>query len=297
MKGERGACGETAALRLAVAGLHFGEEPPLTGTGGSGTVFLSGCAMGCPFCQNHRISRGGMGRAVDHGEFVAICEALRNAGAENLNLVTPSHMAPTLAGYLAAVRDGGLDLPVAWNSSGYESHEAVALVSPVVDIWLSDLKTLDAATARDIYGTPDYPEAARAALETMAAAGSPVTGAGGRLVRGLMVRHLVIPGLLESTKGVLEWFAENLAGRAWLSLMTQYTPVRVPGEQRRVPERQLNETEYNRLLAWLEDFGIDDGFVQDLVPGDEWLPDFDRRNPFGSELSRVVWRWDTGFAV
>jgi putative pyruvate formate lyase activating enzyme len=296
-RGERGFCGETDELRLAVAGLHFGEEPPLTGTGGSGTIFVCGCAMGCPFCQNYRISRGGLGRIVGRNEFVAICEALQDEGAGNFNLVTPSHMAPTLAAYLSAVRDAGIDSPVAWNSSGYESTAAVGAVSPFVDVWLPDLKTLDAATASGLYGLPDYPEAAQAALAAMAGAGALETDGAGRLIRGLMVRHLVIPGELPSTRGVLEWFAENLAGKAWLSLMTQYTPVRVPGERRTVPSRQLNAGEYEVLLQWLEELGIDDGFVQDLEPGDDWLPDFDEPNPFGSDLSRIVWRWDSGFDV
>jgi putative pyruvate formate lyase activating enzyme len=295
--GMRGFCGEIDELRLAVAGLHFGEEPPLTGTGGSGTIFLLGCAMGCPFCQNHQISRGGLGRVVDRREFIAICGSLRDAGAENLNLVTPSHMAPTLAEYLAAVREAGIDLSVAWNSSGFESLEAIGMVSPWVDIWLPDLKTLDEETAKDLYGLQGYPEAARAALEAMAATGTLRTDGEGRLVGGLMVRHLVVPGRPESTRGVLRWFAENLAGRAWLSLMTQYTPVHVPGSSRGIPDRQLNAAEYGLLLEWLEEFGIDDGFVQDLEPGNDWLPDFDEPNPFGSELSRIVWRWDSGFGV
>jgi putative pyruvate formate lyase activating enzyme len=100
---------------------------------------------------------------------------------------------------------------------------------------------------------------------------------------------------MESSRKVLEWFSEHLKDRAWLSLMTQYTPVRIPGETRNIPERQLNVKEYETLLVWLEDFGIDDGYVQELVPGDDWLPDFRKLNPFSSDLSRVIWRWNTGF--
>ena len=122
----------------------------------------------------------------------------------------------------------------------------------------------------------------------MADIGVPVVDDKGRMKRGLMVRHLVLPGEMDSTRGVLEWFAGNLTGRAWLSLMTQYTPVGVSG-------RQLNGTEYEKVLGWLEEFGINDGFVQDLVSGDDWLPDFRRANPFSSDLSRILWSWDTGF--
>jgi putative pyruvate formate lyase activating enzyme len=293
--GEAGVCGELDVLRLAAAGLHFGEEPPLTGKGGSGTLFVAGCSMGCPFCQNHQISRGGIGRAVGKDEFTAICAALEAAGAVNINLVTPSHMTPTLAEYIGAARGEGFTLPAAWNSSGYESLEAVDLASSVTDIWLPDLKTLDRGTAERIYGLPDYPFHAARAILRMAESGPPVCGADGRMTGGLMVRHLALPGGMDSSRGVLEWFARNLKGRAWLSLMTQYTPVRVPGERRTIPERQLKRFEYDFLLELLEEYGIDDGFVQGMAAGDEWLPDFGRKNPFSANLSRILWHWDTGF--
>ena len=294
LTGQRGLCGETGELRLAKAGLHFGEEPPLTGSGGSGTIFVSGCSMNCPFCQNYQISRspqngGGMGRVVRSDEFTEICVALQNEGAENLNLVTPSHMAPTLVSYLRKVRKAGVMLPVAWNSSGFESSGTVEMAAEVVDIWLPDLKTLDDAAARRIYGVEGYPEAAAAAILQMADYGGVDVNKNGLMVRGLMVRHLILPGELDSTRGVLAWFAENLKGRAWLSLMSQYTPVHIPGETKNIPERQLNKAEYERVLEWLDEFGIDDGFVQDLVPGEDWLPDFGKPNPFSSDLSRIIW--------
>ena len=286
--GRRGICGETDALRLAVAGLHFGEEPPLTGEGGSGTIFITGCAMGCPFCQNHQISRCRVGREVGRDEFLAVCRALRDAGAENLNLVTPSHMAPTLVDYLAGVRSAGIDLPVAWNSSGFESPEAVRMAAEAVSIWLPDLKTLDGEVAARLYGTPGYPDAARAALPAMA---DEAEARGG----WMMVRHLILPGEGASTRRVLEWFAAELAGRARLSIMSQYTPVRIPGERRAVPEGYVSSEEYDRVLLWLDEFGLEDGYVQELATGDDWLPDFRRSNPFGSELSRILWHWTEGF--
>lgn len=298
--GETGICGETDQLRLATAGLHFGEEPPLTGKGGSGTIFLSGCSMKCPLCQNHQISRGGFGRVVSSVEFTEICMRLQNAGAENLNLVTPSHMAPTLAAYLTVARGKGIVIPVAWNSSGYESMESIHMVKDVVDIWLPDLKTLSDEVALRIYGVGGfaemrYAETASSALLAMADFGAPELDDEGRMRRGLMVRHLVLPGEMDSTREVLSWFAQNLKGRAWLSLMTQYTPVFIPGESRSIPNRQLNEEEAEEILAMLQDSDIDDGFVQELVPGNEWLPDFRESNPFSSELSRILWRWDRGF--
>lgn len=292
--GETGICGETDQLRLATAGLHFGEEPPLTGKGGSGTIFLSGCSMKCPICQNHQISRGGFGRVVSSDEFSEICMRLQNSGAENLNLVTPSHMAPTLAAYLTEVRGEGIVLPVAWNSSGYESMESIHMVKDLVDIWLPDLKTLSDDVALRIYGVGGYAESASSALLAMADFGGLELEDEGRMRRGLMVRHLVLPGEMDSTREVLSWFAQNLKGRALFSLMTQYTPVFIPGESRSIPNRQLNEEEAEEILEMLGDFDIDDGFVQELVPGNDWLPDFRESNPFSSELSRILWRWDRG---
>jgi putative pyruvate formate lyase activating enzyme len=238
--GFTGLCGETGELRLAHAGLHFGEEPPLTGEGGSGTIFLTGCSMHCPFCQNHQISRSGVGRVVGEAEFLDICFTLKEAGAVNLNLVTPSHMAPTLADYLLTAGKAGIDLPVAWNSSGYESSDCIRRAAAFTDIWLPDLKTLDRETARRVYGAADYPESAAAAILAMAACGEPQLDGNGLMRRGLIVRHLALPGEIESSRKVLEWFTENLKDRAWLSLMTQYTPVRIPGETRKIPGRQLN---------------------------------------------------------
>jgi len=300
LSGKRGICGETGDLRVAVAGLHFGEEPPLTGGGGSGTIFISGCSMNCPFCQNYQISRGCLGnsaegRVVSSEAFTEICRAIRDEGAENLNLVTPSHMAPTLMEYIRQIKKAGVKLPIAWNSSGFESVETVGMAAEFTDIWLPDLKTLDENVSRQIYGVRGYPEAAAAAILKMADYGKVEVNKQGRMISGLMVRHLILPGELDSTRGVLSWFAENLKGRVWLSLMSQYTPVFIPGEKRLIPERQLNESEYEKVLEWLDEFAIEDGFVQDLVPGEDWLPDFHRTNPFSSDLSRITWRWDKGF--
>ena len=147
---EPGWCGQTDTIRLAWGGLHFGEEPPVTGEGGSGTLFFSGCTLGCPFCQNWQISRHGMGRDLSDREFFDICRALQTEGAENLNLVTPSHFIPTLAELLPRLKEEGVSLPVVWNSSGQELPEALDLVAPLIDIYLPDLKTLDHRVARSI---------------------------------------------------------------------------------------------------------------------------------------------------
>jgi putative pyruvate formate lyase activating enzyme len=180
-----------------------------------------------------------------------------------------------------------------WNSSAYESLEALELLEKRVDVYLPDLKTLDRDIAGRFFKTPDYGEAAAAAiLRMMEYRPLRYKRTGAALESGVIVRHLALPGYLGSTRRVLRWFAEHCRGRALLSLMTQYTPVQPSAE---IPRRFVNREEYGTLLRWLDEFGIDDGFCQELVSGDEWLPDFRRENPFSSELSLPVWHWRFGF--
>jgi putative pyruvate formate lyase activating enzyme len=294
--GEWGRCGETAELRIAAASIHRGEEPPVTGRGGSGTIFVSGCNLGCVFCQNYQISEGnriarnGLGRPVDPEEFSRICLALQEKGAENINIVTGSHAVPALSAGLDAARLAGLTIPALWNSSAYESPETLEFLRGRVSGWLPDLKTLDSGLAARFFHAPDYPERAKTAILTMLdmAAGVFDRDLPGRI---FIIRHLVLPGYLDSTRQVLRWFADHAAGRVRLSLMTQYTPVG-GGD---MPDRSMEQGEYRTVLRWLEEFGIDDGYYQELLPGSDWLPDFNRQNPFASDLSVPVWHWHGGF--
>jgi putative pyruvate formate lyase activating enzyme len=285
-EGQRGFCGETAVLRIAFAGIHRGEEPPITGAGGSGTIFVSGCNLGCKFCQNYQISKKGLGRAVSREEFAGICLDLQKHGAENINIVTGSHAAGALAEGIAAARKKGLSIPVLWNSSGYEGLEILDIIKDVVDVYLPDLKTLDREIADRFFAAPNYGEYAAAAILKMMEYRKLCLGE--KMLSGVMVRHLIIPGFLENTRQVLRWFAENCKGRALLSLMTQYTPVRTDTA---IPGRYVLEDEYKAVVSMLDEFEIDDGFCQELVTGSDWLPDFTRVNPFSSELSVPVWHY------
>lgn len=289
--GETGFCGETAGLRIAWAGLHFGEEPPITGTGGSGTIFITGCNLGCSFCQNFQISRDSMGTTITYDTFFDICRALENAGAENINIVTGSHAIPALASFLKRVRTEGVSLPVLWNSSGYESVEALGLLDGVVDRWLPDLKTLNPALSGRLFHAPDYPEAARKALCHMAERASRSS-----FQPAMIVRHLVLPEQMDETASLLAWFSNNLRDRAILSLMTQYTPVTTGVAEADQPaQRYINREEYLTLPDLLTQHGIDDGFFQELVEDSSWLPDFTRIQPFSSALARPIWHWKYGF--
>jgi putative pyruvate formate lyase activating enzyme len=289
-------------MRLAWAGIHRGEEPPLTASGGSGAMFFTGCTLRCAFCQNHQISRCGMGRKIDLREFSEIALRLQAMGTENLNLITATQFIPSIVAGVAMARERGLKMPVLWNSSGYESPAALDALSGTVSVWLPDLKTLEPETARSFFGSADYPERATAAIKRMAAMGG-VEIADGRMRRGTIVRHLVLPGRLEESRAVFAWFAENLGGRALISVMTQYTPILAmpgPGSEKisgaiTAPDRFVDTEEYESIMEMLEEYGLEGGFYQELETGSDWLPDFARPAPFSSELSAPLWHWAKGF--
>jgi putative pyruvate formate lyase activating enzyme len=287
--GREGACGEQAAIRAACACLHFGEEPPLTGRGGSGTVFFTGCTLRCGFCQNWQTSSCSAGAFLSEERLAEIFLLLQSRGAENINIVTGTQFLPGILASLHGARGRGLSIPMVWNSSGYETLETVALLAPEVSFFLPDLKTLDPAIARDHLHAADYPSHAAKAIRAMAEL-RPLRWEGEMPTAGTIVRHLVLPGCLPQTREVLGWFRENLDGRALLSLMFQYTPV--PGRPLPSPfDRMISREEYEEAVGMLEDLGLEDGFYQEPVPDAAWLPDFSRPRPFSSELSRMVWHY------
>ena len=304
--GQKGFCGEDNNLRAAVACLHFGEEPFVTVFGGSGTIFLTGCTLACAFCQNYQISQKGYGKEVSKDGFVRICLDLQKAGAENINLVTPSHQIPLLAEYLTAARDCGLAIPICWNSSGYESVESLELLRGLVDIWLPDIKTLNAALSKKLFNAPDYPEAAKAALLWMTEA-SPLKIVEAKkdgetrekIMSGVIARHLFLPGRFEESADVLDWLKKNLDGRAVISLMSQYTPVPFK-EDAEALQKRLGSLDaiQNRLVSRQEDADLQDLieaydfetlFYQELSDDTSWLPDFTKPQPFGNKLAQVLW--------
>ena len=295
----KGYCGESSELRLGFAGIHKGEEPPITANGGSGTVFVTGCNLGCAFCQNYQISKEGMGRVVSTEEFAAICLALQEKWADNINIVTGSHAAPALALGIAKARERGLKIPVVWNSSAYDGLESLEILRDHIDVYLPDLKTLDPKISAKYFHTADYPSHAKEAiLKMMEYRELRYEGIG--LISGVIIRHLVIPGYLDSTRQVLKWFSENCRKTALLSLMTQYTPVYGSKEKKQttgkeIPDSYLSQAEYDEVMLMLDEYEINFGFCQELVTGSDWLPDFNKTNPFSSELSLPVWHWREGF--
>jgi putative pyruvate formate lyase activating enzyme len=282
-----GYCNESSELRIACASIHKGEEPLISGSGGSGTIFVSGCNLGCIYCQNFQISQksscnNSLGRIVSNLEFAQICKTLEKEGAENINIVTGSHVIPAISLGIDIARDEGLKIPIVWNSSAYENVTAVEFLRGRVDVFLPDLKTLDPMISKNFFNAPDYPKAAAAAIIKMT-----------EISNNVIVRHLVIPEHLESTKNVLKWFSDNLKSKVMLSLLTQWTPA--GNFREKIPLQYLNENDYETIIKWLEEFEIDNGYCQELVTGNAWLPDFKKLNPFSSELSKPVWHWSCGF--
>ena len=261
-------------VRIAQASLHHWEEPCLSGTRGSGTVFFTGCRLRCVFCQNQEISRRGRGWNLGIPRLAEIFRELEEQGAHNLNLVTPTHFAEPILEALALASPG---IPVVWNSSGYESVDLVSRVSAQVDIFLPDFKYALAGPAARYSAREDYPEVARAAILAMRQATGPALfDEEGLLRRGTMVRHLVLPGNLPNTLAALDFLATLPAGTP-LSLMSQYTPV---GDLAGFPElkRTLTSAEYEKVLEALDEFPDLEGWAQDLQSADlRFIPPFDGR--------------------
>ena len=294
-----GYCRESSVMRIALASLHFGEEPPIVGRGGSGTVFFSGCSLGCSICQNFQISRGekresrSMGREVGVEEFARICLTLQREGAENINLVTGTHFIPSILEGLRIAGEAGLSLPIVWNSSGFDSVTALSLLAPEVDIFLVDCKTLDGRVAERFCNTSEYPQVVREGLDFIVQNRALEIDKDEEglhtLRRGVIIRHLVIPGYLESTRMVLRLYSRKYREKAVLSLMAQYTP---PANEAK-PRRTLSAREYEEVLNMFDEFGIEDGFLQEpefAVPEErEWLPDFSKWKVFPSDLAKTVW--------
>jgi putative pyruvate formate lyase activating enzyme len=220
-----GPCGVRDTVRVASYGPHHGEESVLSGRHGSGTIFFSGCNLHCLFCQNYDISQENAGRAVDAGELAAIMLTLQARGCHNINLVSPTHLASHLVPGLVRAVEEGLEIPIVYNSGGYDAPQALALMDGFVDIYMPDMKYADEATARELSAVRDYPAVNRAAVQEMhRQVGDLLLDARGLARRGLLVRHLVLPGELAGTAEVARFLAEQVSRETYINVMGQYHP-------------------------------------------------------------------------
>ena len=271
-RGQRGFCGMGDKLTAARAALHFWEEPPISGTRGAGTVFFSGCSLGCGFCQNAPISHGRFGKEITPERLREIFEELIDQGAHNIELVTATHFLPAI---LPALRPK-LPVPVVYNCGGYESLETLRELEGYIDVYLPDLKFAEAALGAALANAPDYFDAARAALDEMLRqVGPPQFSREGILQKGLLIRHLILPGQVQNSLKVLDYVAEHFEkGSVLLSLMAQYVPA---GRVRNTPpyDRTVSREEYEAVASWLYMLGLEDGFLQEPASAtEEYIPDF-----------------------
>ena len=269
----RGRCRMPSAPVLARAALHMWEEPPISGSRGSGTIFFSGCSLGCVFCQNEKISHQDFGKPVSPARLGEICDELIAQGAHNINFVNPTHYAHVVRSLL---EDHPLPVPAVWNSGGYDKVETLKGLEGKIDIYLPDLKYLDPAAAGRYSAAADYPETARAAVRKMVRQTGPCQfGEDGLLKRGVVIRHLILPGQVNQAKAVMDWVAgEFEPGTVLFSLMSQYTPW---GDLSSCPEidRRLRPGEMRAAREYMENLGLS-GFTQDRTSAkEEYTPPFD----------------------
>lgn len=263
IKGERGICGAGLKPKIASANVHQGEEPPISGTKGSGTVFFSGCSLKCVFCQNFPISQFGNGEEITTMQLSSRMMKLQRQGVHNINFVTPTHFLPQILAALWLAIPEGFKLPIVWNSSGYEKVDALKLLDGVVDIYLPDMKYCDDSQAVEISSAPGYRHINRCAVQEMKfQVGHLVVNDEGIAVKGLIIRHLVLPVQLAGTRETLQWIAENLGTESHISLMRQYFPahkaLNVAGL-----DRKINDKEYDQAADWLEEYGLENGWLQE----------------------------------
>ncbi len=266
--GQTGWCGCPGTALVAKTMLHHWEEPALAGAGGSGAVFFGGCTLGCKYCQNRDISSSPCGTAVDSAGLRRLLEDLIARGAENIDLVTPTQYLPTILPAL----EPKLPVPVVYNCGGYERVETLQALDGKVDIYLPDLKYADSSLAAGLSGAADYfPVAAKALKEMVRQTGAP-QWKGVRLLRGTIVRHLILPGQIENSLKVLDFLGESFApGEILVSLMRQYTPM---GGLPSPYDRRITDEEYDAVLSWMYLNGLE-GFVQEAGAADaDYIPDF-----------------------
>jgi putative pyruvate formate lyase activating enzyme len=263
--GQTGHCGAGTELVVYTAFVHHGEEPGISGVGGSGTIFFSGCSLKCVYCQNHRFSHSLEGSRVTGRELAGIMIRLQEKGAENINLVTPTHFLPQILAALSIAIQDGLRLPLVYNTSGYEKEETIEMLNGIIDVYLADMRYITPSVAEKYSNAPDYPSVSQRSLHKMYQQKQNIWE-GETLKEGLVVRHLVLPGHSDESRKVLSWVNKNTPG-AIISLMFQYQPY---FKAHLYPEidRTVNEAEYDRTRDFLKGLELE-GWVQELSARDE----------------------------
>ena len=278
-KGEKGICGQTEKLKVARAALHFWEEPCISGDAGSGAVFFSGCPLHCVFCQNENIANGTVGKEISVERLAEIFLELQEKGANNINLVTPGHFVPQITKALDLAKQEGLKLPIVYNTSSYETVETIKRLEGYVDIYLPDFKYMSPGLSKKYSHAPDYAEVAKAAIaEMVRQTGKAVFVNGDEdnlILRGTIVRHLTLPGCMEDSMQILKYLHETYGDMIYISIMNQFTPL---SNLEKYPElnRRITDEEYETLVDYAIEIGIENGFIQEGDTAEEsFIPAFD----------------------
>ena len=269
-----GFCKATDEMYIARAALHYWEEPPISGTNGSGTIFFSGCSLSCVFCQNRDISRGRAGKTVKIDRLADIMMNLQSKGAHNINLVTPTHFVPSIAESIKIARAKGLSVPIVYNTGSYDNLSTLKMLDGLVDVYLPDLKYFKSKTASELSSAADYPMVARATIDEMVRqVGEPIFDRQGIMTRGVIVRILLLPSHVAEAKLSLKYLMDTYGDKIYVSLMNQYTPM----QGMRPPlDRKVTRDEYYQLTDYAERLGLVNGFTQEFGTAEEsFIPPFD----------------------
>ncbi|WP_352420487.1 radical SAM protein [Proteiniborus sp.] len=276
IKGQKGYCRQTDELVVARAALHMWEEPCISAEKGSGAVFFSGCSMGCVYCQNRNVAKGLAGKKITINRLAEIFIELQYKGANNINLVTPSHYVPQIVEAIIIARKEGLKLPIVYNCSGYEKKDTLKHLDGYVDVYLPDFKYMNERLAKKYSNASDYFFFASEAIKEMVhQIGEPRFDNNGIMIKGVIVRHLTLPGYLEDSKKIIRYLHETYGDLIYISIMNQYTPLPYVEEYPEI-NRKITEEEYNELVNYAIEIGVENGFIQEGETAlESFIPNFD----------------------
>ena len=275
LEGKLGRCRSGKNIKIALSSLHYAEEPCISGKNGSGTVFFSNCNLKCIDCQNYEISHLGKGNEITKEELADIFIKEQNAGAHNINLVTPTMYVPQIIEAIRIAKSKGLNLPIIYNTNGYENVETIKRLEGYVDVYLPDLKYYSDEVAKKYSGIDNYFKFASNAIKEMInQVGFPSFDENGMIVKGVIIRHLVLPNHLQNTKNILKWIKENLPKEVWVSVMAQYFPT-YKAKEDELLNRKLKHKEYKEIEEYMYLLNLENGYLQDLEENEEqYVPKF-----------------------
>lgn len=271
-----GRCGASKNIKIALASLHYFEEPCISGENGSGTVFFSNCNLKCVYCQNYKISHLGFGKKISVSHLADIFLSQQKRGANNINLVTPTMYVPHIISAIKLAKQKGLNIPIIYNSSGYESIDTIKSLNGYIDVYLPDFKYYFSDIAKKYSNVENYFEIASSAiLEMYKQVGDPVFNENGLIKRGMIIRHMILPNNVENSRMVLKWIKENLSNKVYISVMAQYFPTYKACEYPEI-NRKITKEELELVWEYASSLGFENGFIQELGEHEEeYVPNFD----------------------